>query len=80
MAQAHDLREGAVLDDIDRRILAALADDARLSNAQLAAAVGIAQSTAWGRAKCPPGCFANTGAVLAGPVVMARGSRAISSH
>ncbi|NEM92522.1 Lrp/AsnC family transcriptional regulator [Galbitalea soli] len=35
-----------MLDDIDRRILAALADDARLSNAQLAAAVGIAQSTA----------------------------------
>lgn len=41
----------ADLDDVDRRILAALHGDARMSNAALAEAVGIAPSTCHGRVK-----------------------------
>lgn len=37
------------VDDIDRRILDALAEDGRMTNAELAARVGIAPSTAHGR-------------------------------
>src|ERR1043165_5580141 len=39
----------AELDDIDRRMLLALHDDARISNSALAEAVGIAPSTCHGR-------------------------------
>ena len=40
-----------VVDDIDRRILAALADDARIPNNALAESVGIAPSTCLGRVR-----------------------------
>lgn len=39
------------LDDVDRRILAALHDDARIPNSALAEAVGIAPSTCHGRVR-----------------------------
>src|SRR4051812_15778873 len=39
----------AQIDDVDRRILQALHDDARLSNSALAELVGIAPSTCHGR-------------------------------
>lgn len=45
---AKDVR-GAELDEIDRRILAALRADARISNSALADTVGIAPSTCHGR-------------------------------
>lgn len=41
----NDLRERE-LDDIDRALLAGLAEDARMTNAQLAARAGVAPSTA----------------------------------
>ncbi|MCU1656540.1 MAG: transcriptional regulator, AsnC family [Pseudonocardiales bacterium] len=40
-----------VVDDIDQRILGALADDARIANNALAALVGIAPSTCLGRVR-----------------------------
>src|SRR5690348_8601561 len=39
------------LDDVDRRIVRALADDARIPNNALAAVVGIAPSTCLGRVR-----------------------------
>ena len=39
------------LDDVDRRLLELLADDARISNARLASAVGVAPSTALARVR-----------------------------
>jgi DNA-binding Lrp family transcriptional regulator len=39
------------LDDVDRRLLELLAADARISNARLAAAVGVAPSTALARVR-----------------------------
>lgn len=39
------------LDDVDRRIISALVDDARMPNNALAAAVGIAPSTCLGRVR-----------------------------
>lgn len=42
---------GAEIDDVDRRILAALHADARISNSALADAVGIAASTCHGRVR-----------------------------
>jgi DNA-binding Lrp family transcriptional regulator len=41
-----DVRPPDGVDDLDRRILDVLRDDARMSNAELAAAVGVAPSTA----------------------------------
>ncbi|MBO0677053.1 Lrp/AsnC family transcriptional regulator [Mycolicibacterium sp. S2-37] len=41
----------ADIDDVDRRILTALHDDARISNSALADAVGIAPSTCHGRVR-----------------------------
>jgi DNA-binding Lrp family transcriptional regulator len=41
-----DVRPPNGVDDLDRRILDVLRDDARMSNAELAAAVGVAPSTA----------------------------------
>jgi DNA-binding Lrp family transcriptional regulator len=49
-APSKDVRP-ADLDDVDRRILVALHADARMSNAALAEAVGIAPSTCHGRVK-----------------------------
>lgn len=40
-----------VLDDLDRRIVAVLADDGRISNADLASVVGVAPSTAHARVR-----------------------------
>jgi DNA-binding Lrp family transcriptional regulator len=48
-AAPNDVR--APLDDVDRRILRALADDARMPNNALAALVGIAPSTCLGRVR-----------------------------
>ncbi|GAA2752807.1 Lrp/AsnC family transcriptional regulator [Amnibacterium kyonggiense] len=45
-AVSKDVRGPGGLDDLDRRILEVLRDDARMSNAELAAAVGVAPSTA----------------------------------
>jgi len=42
----NDLRPPAVLDDLDRRLLEVIATDGRVSNAQLAARLGVAASTA----------------------------------
>jgi len=47
---AKDVR-GAEIDDVDRRILEVLHDDARISNSALAALVGIAPSTCHGRVR-----------------------------
>jgi Lrp/AsnC family leucine-responsive transcriptional regulator len=41
----------AVLDTIDRRILAALREDGRLSNAELARRVGLSASPCWNRVR-----------------------------
>lgn len=41
----------AVIDDVDRRILTALHDDARIPNSALADLVGIAASTCHGRVR-----------------------------
>src|SRR3954463_12812341 len=41
------------LDDVDRRLLELLAADARISNARLAAQVGVAPSTALARVRAP---------------------------
>ena len=49
-APPKDVR-AAELDDVDRRILAALHADARISNSALADAVGIAPSTCHGRVR-----------------------------
>jgi DNA-binding Lrp family transcriptional regulator len=49
-ATSKDVRT-AELDDVDRRILAALHADARISNSALADAVGIAPSTCHGRVR-----------------------------
>lgn len=43
---ANDLRAPAVLDELDRRLLAVISTDGRISNAQLAARLGVAPSTA----------------------------------
>ena len=43
---AKDVRPTAGVDELDERILGVLRDDARMSNAELAAAVGVAPSTA----------------------------------
>ncbi|OBB36727.1 Lrp/AsnC family transcriptional regulator [Mycobacterium sp. 852002-51961_SCH5331710] len=48
--QSKDVRP-VPLDDVDRRILAALHRDARISNSALAEAVGIAPSTCHGRVR-----------------------------
>ncbi|GHG46886.1 AsnC family transcriptional regulator [Sinomonas cellulolyticus] len=45
-AAGHHPPGGEPLDDVDRRILAALVEDARITNKQLAELVGIAPSTA----------------------------------
>ena len=45
-AAGHHPPGGEPLDEVDRRILAALIDDARITNKQLAELVGIAPSTA----------------------------------
>lgn len=45
-AAGHHPPGGEPLDEVDRRILAALVDDARITNKQLAELVGIAPSTA----------------------------------
>src|SRR6476469_1161168 len=45
-----DVRPAAI-DDVDRRILTALHDDARISNSALAEAVGVAASTCHGRVR-----------------------------
>jgi DNA-binding Lrp family transcriptional regulator len=49
-AKLKDVRP-ADLDDVDRRLLAILHDDARISNSALADAVGIAPSTCHGRVR-----------------------------
>ncbi|MCM3697385.1 Lrp/AsnC family transcriptional regulator [Microbacterium oleivorans] len=46
-----DLRPPVMLDDVDRSIVDALAVDARLTNAELAARVGVAPSTAHARTR-----------------------------
>ncbi|MFI8633510.1 Lrp/AsnC family transcriptional regulator [Microbacterium sp. NPDC077663] len=46
-----DVRPPVLLDEIDRSIVDALAADARLSNAELAARVGVAPSTAHARTR-----------------------------
>ncbi len=53
MAGPHDVRVPSrpAVDEVDRRILAALAVDARVPNNALAAAVGIAPSTCLGRVR-----------------------------
>lgn len=43
--------DGATLDQIDRRILRALAEDGRITNAQLAQAVGLSPSPCWQRVR-----------------------------
>src|SRR3546814_900202 len=48
-ARPKDVRPA--IDDIDRRILTALHDDARMSNSALAELVGIAPSTCHGRVR-----------------------------
>ncbi len=49
-AASKDVRPAAI-DDVDRRILTALHDDARISNSALAELVGIAASTCHGRVR-----------------------------
>lgn len=46
-----DLRPEVLLDEVDRSIVDALAADARLTNAELAARVGVAPSTAHARTR-----------------------------
>jgi DNA-binding Lrp family transcriptional regulator len=48
-AAPNDLRQG--IDDVDRRILAILAEDARIPNNALAERVGVAPSTCLGRVR-----------------------------
>lgn len=49
MSDSMKNRQAAAIDDTDRRIIAAVTADARMTNSELAAAVGIAPSTAHGR-------------------------------
>lgn len=46
-----DLRESDRLDDLDAEIVRALADDGRLTNAELASRIGVAASTAHARTR-----------------------------
>ncbi len=49
--RAKDLRPAVDLDEVDRSIVDALAADARLTNAELAARIGVAPSTAHARTR-----------------------------
>ncbi|ROQ40134.1 DNA-binding Lrp family transcriptional regulator [Frondihabitans sp. PhB188] len=49
MPESKDLRPIDEIDDLDRRILETITTDARLSNTDIAAAVGVAPSTVHGR-------------------------------
>lgn len=49
MSDSAKNRQAQGIDDTDRKILAAVTADARMTNSELAAAVGIAPSTAHGR-------------------------------
>ena len=51
MTSAKNPREPATLDDIDHALVAALVADGRITNAALAARVGIAESTCLGRVR-----------------------------
>ncbi len=50
-AEAAELRHGAALDRYDIAILAELQNDARLSNAELAARIGLSAAPTWRRVK-----------------------------
>ncbi|WP_394280374.1 Lrp/AsnC family transcriptional regulator [Microbacterium sp.] len=50
-SQPKDLRPAEGLDDLDREIVAALAADGRMTNAELAARLGVAPSTAHARTR-----------------------------